>query len=291
MIKQHIDWKLLKTKLQYERWQPMYNSEIHIYLKSLLKEPYPDWNDLTQKYLESFHLWIKSSRLNDLKGLDTFPYKDFCIGVTHSLDDLHIRYRDSLVALKKEYKYHWRIRPDMKTKTIEELSKGDVLVLSLPFAHTGSVHRDMDDILKICLEKNIPLHIDSAWFGACRDIQFDYAHPAVQSVSFSLSKGLGLGQYRSGIRYSRERAIGPVTVINDFNYYVPSSAWIGLKFMQNFSPDYMQNKYYTYYNKICNKLNLKPSPTIFVAYEKNCQNEYHPVGIRPLLRWLSEQKY
>ena len=290
-MNESIDWNFLRTKLQHERWQPMYNSEIHGYLKSLLKEPYPDWNDLTQDYLKAFHLWIKSSTLNHLEGLDEFGRRDFCIGVTHFLDDLHVRYGDRLVALEKEYKYHWRIKPKMKMRQVEELSEGDVLILSLPFAHTGGIHPDMDKILKLCSKKNISLHIDSAWFGACRDIHFNYAHPAIQSVSFSLSKGLGLGQYRSGIRYSREKTAGPVTVINDFKYYVPSSAWIGLKFMKNFSPDYLQNKYRNHYKKICDKLELIPSSTIFVAYEKNPQGEYHPMGLRPVLRWLSERKY
>lgn len=287
-----IDWNFLQTKLQHGRWQPMYNSEIHRHLKSLSQEPYPDWSDnLTQKYLDTFHLWIKSSQLNQLKGLDTFPHRDFCIGVTHSLDDLHIHYGDRLVALDKEYKYHWRIRPQMKQKQVEDLAEGDVLVISLPFANSGGIHARMDDILKICEQKNIPLHIDSAWFGACRDICFDYSHPAIQSVSFSLSKGLGLGLYRSGIRYSKTRHPGPVTIVNDFKYYMMSSTWIGLKFMQSFSPDYLQNKYQSYYKEMCKHLNLKPSSTIFVAYKKYEDQNYYPVGVRPILRWLSEGKY
>lgn len=47
----------------------MYNSEIHGYLKSLLKESYSDWSGLTQKYLSTFHLWIKNNSLNQFKGL------------------------------------------------------------------------------------------------------------------------------------------------------------------------------------------------------------------------------
>ena len=286
-----VDWNLLREKLQRGRWQPMYNSEIHGHLKYLLKESYPDRTDLAEEYLSVFHHWIHSSQLNKLEGLDEFPYRDICIGVTHSLDDLHVCYGDRLTALEKEYKYHWRIRPQMKMKREEELSEGDVLVLSLPFCNSGNIHYNMDNILKICLEKNIPLHIDSAWFGACRDIHFDYSHPAIQSVSFSLSKGLGLGAYRTGIRYSKKRAPGPVTIINNFRLYIHSSLWIGLKFMEKFSPDYLQQKYYDSYKEVCKNLDLKPSSTIFVAYEKSSNGNYYPVGLRPILRWISEQKY
>ena len=291
-MKEVIDWKMLRTKIQYEKWKPMYNLEIHRYLKSLLKEPYPDSQDLIPRYLDTFHNWIKNSKFNQLDGLDSFPDRDFCIGVTHFLDDLHIRYREKLVTLKGEYPYHKRIRPKMKVRSIENLSQGDVLVLSLPFSHIGDIHPNMEDILRICSQKNIPLHIDSAWFGVCRDIQFDYAHPAIKSVSFSLSKSLGLGQHRSGIRYSKERTFGPVSTINDSKYYMECSAWIGLKFMQHFNnPDYFQNKYQSYYKEVCDNLNLKPGPTIFVAYEKISEGNYRPVGIRPLLRWLQEKRW
>jgi len=286
-----IDWDFLKTKLQYERWQPMYNCEIHRYLNSLLKEPYADQQDLPSAYLKTFHNWIQSSRLNRLEGLDGFPYRDCCIGVTHYLDDLHIQYGNHLVILEKEYKYHLRIKPQIRTKKIDDLRTEDVLVLSLPFCNSGNIHSDIDLILHTCQQKQIPLHIDSAWFGACRDIVFDYSHPVIQSVSFSLSKGLGLGQHRAGIRYSKKRTPGPITIINDFNLHIQSSLWLGLKFMQKFSPDYLQNKYYENYQMICDKLKLKPSSTIFVAYEKNSDNDYWPVGIRPILRWISEGRY
>lgn len=266
----------------------MYSSEIHRYLNSLIAEPYCDWEDLSVKFLETFNHWILSTQLNEVKGLDLFPYRDFCLGVTHSLDDLHIRYNQNLVALKKEYKYHWRIRPNMLQKEVDELSYGDVLVLSLPFAFNGSVHPEMKNILNVCKKKKIPLHIDSAWFGTSTGLVFDYSHPCIESVTFSLSKGLGLGQHRAGVRYSKKREAGPVTVINDYNYYVRSVMWIGLKFMHEFSPDYFQNLYKEAYEKVCKNLCLKKSPIIFLAYE---ENENCPVGIRPLVRWVSEGRY
>ena len=286
-----VDWNNLRTKLQYNRWQPMYHSELHRYLKSLMVEPYPDWDDLPERYLETFDHWIKSSQLNFLEGLDAFASRDFCLGVTHYLDDLHIRFGDRLVVFDKEYKYHWRIRPDMRKRKPGELSQGDVLIISMPFAHTGEVYPEMMNILDDCFNKNISVHIDSAWFGSCRDICFNYDHPAVESVGFSLSKGLGLGQHRAGIRYSRKREPGPVTVINDFRYYVQSVMWIGLKFMEKFTPDYFQNKYKTHYDEMCRQLDLKPSSTIFVAYETNSEGVESPVGVRPVLRWLSERRY
>ena len=288
-----IDWNFLRSKLQYEKPQPMYSSEIHSYVGSLLKEPYHDRADvvLIPNYLKTFDRWIRGSQLNRLEGLGAFPHRDFLVGVTHALDDLHIHYGDRLVVLEEEYPYHRRIRPQTKMRRVETLAEGDVLVISLPYSHTGDIHQDMDNILKICSRKNIPVHIDSAWFGACRGIHFNYTHPAVQSVSFSLSKGLCLGRQRSGIRYSKKRTAGPVTVTNNFRFYVESTAYIGLKCMQKFGADYLQNKYYKSYKEVCDNLNLRPSPTIFLAYEKDPQGRLRSVGVRPIVRWLSEKKW
>ena len=285
------DWKFLRSKLQYEKAQPLYSSEIHRYVGSLLRAPYHEQSDLIPSYLDTIDKWIKSSELNRLEGLDTFPHRDFLIGVTHALDDLHIHYGDRLAVLEEEYSYHRRIQPQTKVRRVETLSEGDVLVISLPYSHIGDIHHNMDEILTICLKKNIPVRIDSAWYGTCRGIHFNYNHPAIQTVSFSLSKGLCLGRQRSGIRYSKERKPGPVTVTNDFKFYMESSAWIGLKCMHSFGPDFLQKKYYKFYMEVCNNLNLQPSPTIFIAYEKDQQGLSRSVGVRPPVRWLAEKRY
>ena len=78
----------------------------------------------------------------------------------------------------------------------------------------------MNCILDICTKNKVPIHIDSAWFGSCRNIDFDYSHPMIESVAFSLSKGLGLGQNRTGIQYTKKREPGPITITNDFNSFL-----------------------------------------------------------------------
>jgi hypothetical protein len=59
-----------------------------------------------------------------------------------------------------------------------------------------------------------------------------------------------------------------------------------MEFMKTFGSDYIQNKYAEGYLYTCEKLNLRPTKAIHVAFTKNADDEFVPVGIRPFLRFL-----
>ena len=143
----------------------------------------------------------------------------------------------------------------------------------------------MNAILDRCLELSIPVHIDASWYGCLRDFTFNFDHPAIQTASFSLSKGLGLGSHRAGIRYARHRHLGAVTVINDFNMGIASVMWYGLHFMRKFGSDYIQNRYGEAYRYTCKRLGFRETKAIHVAFVESA-TETMPVGIRPFLRYL-----
>lgn len=119
-----------------------------------------------------------------------------------------------------------------------------------------------------------------------RGFEFNYDHPAIQTVAFSLSKGLGLGSHRVGVRYSRERHIGPVTVVNDFGMEISSTIQAGMVFMKKFGSDYLQNRYFKAQELVCEKYELKPTKAIHVALKKESDGNWHPRGIRAFLRYL-----
>jgi hypothetical protein len=123
----------------------------------------------------------------------------------------------------------------------------------------------MPDILNKCLELKISVHIDAAWYPCCRDINFNVDHPAIKTVTFSLSKAFGLGIHRIGLRYAREPVAGPIKIMNDFGYTNIAEVWIGLKFMERFGTDFWWNKYEKHYNKLIEDCKLKPSKAIHVA--------------------------
>ena len=152
----------------------------------------------------------------------------------------------------------------------------------MPFPFYGDVHPDMIEILDTAHEKNIPVHIDGAWISCIRDIEFNFDHPAIQTVGISLSKG-GMGGNRIGLRFARKRPEGAVTIMNDFNMNSQALVSMGIKFMEELGPEYFWTQYKNHYAKVCEDFDLQPTKAIHLA-----SKDGRPVGVRPLLRCLQK---
>ncbi|MCB0386222.1 MAG: hypothetical protein KDD43_12590, partial [Bdellovibrionales bacterium] len=216
----------------------MYDREIHAFLSTLSREHFSDQADLRDRYLTIFDSWLGGSQWNEISGISAFPHRDFCVGVTHFLDDVHQMNGEKVVVVQGDYRYHWRLRPEIATRTPESLSKGDILILAMPFPSIGDIHPQTNEFLDRAQQLDVPVYIDGAWYGCSRGIKFNFDHPAVRSVGFSLSKGLGLGANRIGVRYSRSRENGPITIMNDHNMCINVLMWYGIQFIERFGSDY-----------------------------------------------------
>jgi len=142
----------------------------------------------------------------------------------------------------------------------------------------------MEEILYECSKKDIPVHIDGAWITCCRNIVFDFSHPCIKSVGISLSKGLGLGWNRVGLRYSRQTTQDSVTIMNDFNMNNRALITIAKYFIDNVRPDYLWWKHNINYSRVCRDFNLTETNSIYLALKDN-----QPVGVSPLLRYLENE--
>jgi hypothetical protein len=123
--------------------------------------------------------------------------------------------------------------------------------------------------------------VDGAWLTCCRGINFDLLHPSIKSVGISLSKGLGLGWNRIGLRWTRQAKADSVTIMNDFRMNNRALVMIGLHFLRNLEPDYLWNKHGANYYKVCADFALTPTQSIYLALRNG-----QPVGVSPLLRYL-----
>lgn len=279
------------TRLDHSRPKPLYDKEIHRHYLSLTQKLIESDLEVAHIFKQKLPQWLQSSKQNRILGLEKFFHKDIIHGVTHSLDDLHARFGEKLVFLPKDYAYHKRINPSSRYLPFKDWKRGDIAILSLPFSHTGEILSETQEILDHCSKEGIPIHIDAAWFGPNMGVTLDLNHEAIESVSFSLSKPLGLGKSPIGLRFTKERPGGPVSVINDFHYYQLVSIAIGLSFIENFSIDYFTDKYSSAYKSVIESLDLLPSPTLHVAFLKDGNQELTPVGIRGYLRQIIEGEY
>jgi hypothetical protein len=265
--------------LQHERPQPMYDSSINKLYESVFHDN-PAYNDdIANEFKNEFIHFLDNHTLSTLTGIEMFPYTDICVGCTQYIDDIYQRVGDNVMIFENDYKYHWRLNPSIEFVTLDTLVPNKELIISMPFPAHGDVHPLMHTILDRCSQLDIPVHLDGAWITCSRDITFNFDHPAIKTFAISLSKG-GMGNDRIGVRFSRTRPTGAITIMNDFNMNCKSLMHTGLKFMRDLGPEYFWKKYETRYYKVCEDFNLIPTKAIHVA--KTIQGKI--VGVRPLLR-------
>jgi hypothetical protein len=269
--------------LEVERPQPLSDKVIEQLIQDVLSGALD--KDITDKVYSNFKSemtsWLFKSKLNTLTGFDSFSRVDIINGCTQFIDNIYMQ--GPVQVLRGDYRYHERLGLAY-VKDVGSLIPDIPLIVAMPFPSIGAPHQDMEEILNECLVKKIKVHIDGAWATCCRDIVFDYGHPAISSVGISLSKGLGLGWNRIGLRWIKESKVDAITIMNDFNMNLRAPAMIGLHFLRNLPSDYLWDTYGDTYYKVCKDFNLAPTNAIYLALQNN-----QPVGVSPLIRHVAEQ--
>ncbi len=270
--------------LEIERPQPLSDNKIENLITEVLNGKLE--KDITDKVYENFKTecenWLLKSKLNTLIGLDTFNHKNIIIGCTQFIDNQYMK--GPVQVLRGDYRYHERLGLAY-VKDVGSLIPDIPLIIAMPFPSIGAPHRDMEEVLNECKVKNIEVHIDGAWISCCRDINFDFSNEVIRSVGISLSKGLGLGWNRIGLRWSRDNKADSISIMNDFNMNNRALAMIGLHFVRNLESDYLWNTHRDRYYKVCKDFNLTQTNSIYLALKNN-----QPVGVSSLIRFLENEE-
>ena len=227
----------MRELLQYSRPQSMYDSEIHRYLGECTRSGDNFGDDpptLFSSFKNKMHNYIISSKRNKIKGLEKFQNTDIITGVTQFIDDIY-QMKKLVYVLENEYLYHFRLYGGRNIlHSYKKLRPGNHLIISVPFPYYADLHPQMDQILDHCAENNVGVHIDACWWTCSKGLEFNFDHHAIKTIAFSLSKGLGLGANRIGIRYTRKIIKGPISLHNEYNMVNQSPVWLGTKFIDKF---------------------------------------------------------
>jgi hypothetical protein len=272
------------------RQRPMYLSKFTKFRQDMNMREYPkDPHAYTEYFIQEMDKWINSHEKIKYYGLETFNRKDTILGTTHQLDELHMLYGNRIVTYVGEYRYHRRLTGDTvrQIRTYTEIQPGDVLVLSYPSCITTGTIDEFQPLLAHCELLGVPIHIDGAWFGQCRNFFVDVSHPSIKSVSVSLSKAFGMGSQRIGIRYSKVKTNGPISIMNDYCYANVSDMWIGVEMLKYFGTDYWWKNYEGLYSKVCTDFGLQESNSIHVGWNAKPEKPI-ALGVRTPLRFLIE---
>jgi len=269
-----------ETWIEVDRPQPLSDLRLESLIQDVLDGKTS--KDISDQVYDDFKQecadWIFSTELNNLTGIEKFHRIDIINGCTQFIDNLYML--GPVQVLRHDYRYHERLGLAY-VKDVGSLIPGIPLIIAMPFPQYGGKHLDMDEILYECKIKNISVHIDGAWVSCCSGLSFDFGHEVIKSVGISLSKGLGLGWNRIGLRWSKESAQDSITIMNDFRMNNRALALIGLHFIRNNPTDYLWKAHKERYYKVCKDFNLIPTNSIYLALRNN-----NPVGISPLIRYL-----
>jgi len=272
-----------KKLLEIDQPKPLYDNRIQEEIRRVMSgDISPDISDAVyMDFLLEAEDYIFSSELNELSGNTAFPRKDIIIGCTQFIDNLYMQ--GSVQTLPGDYKYHERL--GNTPVEFANLKPGVPLIIAMPFPSIGDKLPYMETVLNHCLDQNIPVHIDGAWVTCNKNVFFDFDHPAIHSFGISLSKGLGLGWNRVGIRWHRDPEVkDSISIMNDFKMNLRAVVKIGLHFVRHFPVDYAWNAHSENYDRICKELNLQPTNSIHLA-----MRDGEPVGVGKLLSELENE--
>ena len=266
--------------LEVDRPQPLSDNKIESLIGDVLSGKLD--KDISDTVYDNFkhevEQWVLSSPFNSLSGLETFNRKDIINGCTQFIDNLYMQ--GPVQVITGDYRYHQRLELAY-VKDVGSLIPDIPLIIAMPFPSIGAPHPDMREILHECKIKKIAVHIDGAWITCCRDVTFDFNHEVIRSVGISLSKGLGLGWNRIGLRWTKDSVTDSISIMNDFNMNNRALTMIGLHFIRNLPADYLWFTHGERYYKVCRDFNLLPTKSIYLALRNG-----QPVGVSPLIRYL-----
>jgi len=293
---------MLDKKLFLTKHAAIYDPEFQ---RRLWEAPWQKWLgqpgyfEVKEEYLEAIHNWIHNSKINKVSGLDRFKFRDLIHGTTQAFDEAYYRYKERTLRMYRgEYAYHKRVTNsknfiDTVNGDYIPIEENDWVIISLPFCGNGSRPPFIEELLYDCAIKKVPVLIDCAWYGTAQNFEFIFLYSAITEVCFSLTKSLGLGRMRTGIRYSNYDDNLPIRQQNNYNHLPLALAQIGLWQMEEFSCDYIPDKYQKIVESVCLKDSISSTPVMHIGLlDKDhpdydyylIDNLYSKVGIREAVK-------
>lgn len=217
--------------------------------------------------------WFQSTKINDIRGWDKFPYKDVIMGCTQYIESFFIKYGlDGFQILEDEYAYY-RLMGKHGVK-LGNLEANKPLIVSFPNFKYIDDRPGWQDLFLECEQKDIDIHLDMAWITTARDVAIDLDHPNIKSFAMSLSK-YSLHWNRVGLRWTKQRTMDSITIFNHYYGDVNSGITSCGNFMiENLPRDYGWDTYRDKHFQICRDNNLESTKMIHVVKRPDDTESY-----------------
>lgn len=220
------------------------------------------------EFINQYKNWINNSQNFKIVGIDSFePY--VTNGVTESIINLHTIY-SNVYSLSGDYGFSESFHNHQIISTIDDVKAKSCFIISYPFAETGNVHGDFDYMMQYCINNEIDVFIDCAYFGISKVKELNLKnYSCIKQVAFSLSKTFATGYMKIGILFVKDKMQSFLTRLNDWDYLSKFSMKLHSLLLKDFTADYIYDKYRKIQVNICNEYELVPSDTVIFGINSN----------------------
>jgi histidinol-phosphate/aromatic aminotransferase/cobyric acid decarboxylase-like protein len=239
---------------------------------------------INNQFLDAYCRWLQQH--DSIAGFDRFAHVHYVNGTSQAFDSFYMRHRNKRFRIRTgEYGYHKIafVRHGLDWKFIDQIwSDDDALILSMPFADTGCWTSDdeLQYLKEICTRHGIPVLLDLAYVGTTGDFFLDLnSWDTIEDVVFSLSKAFPVAHYRIGMRLSAKDYDDGIAVYNRAGYTNRFGAWIGTQLLQNFTKQYLHQRYHDQQVKLCGELDVAASHSVLFGVDRKMRYaEYNRGG-------------
>ena len=274
----HTGIKDLKKKPFGGAWS-VHDSQVVEYRDQAIRQFLKDQSSLNHdtvknEYFQTFKEWMFST--HNVKGHEQYDQICYTHGTTETFSQFYIRYRNAkrLRIKKGDYFYHSMMQKLWYGSRFawldeDEIREGDVLAVSVPFSQTGDVPENLENILKECDNKSVPVLLDMAYLNIAKGLDINLNHSCIEYITSSLSKVFPLELSRVGIRLQRKKFEDQLYVINEdgYNYINLQNCYVATKLMQQFPADYIYDKYLPKQKQYCEELDIVPSKCVIFGLD------------------------
>ena len=202
----------------------------------------PDY-DGVRKYITNIKDWLLP--VIDLRDYHVYP----TCGITEGLNWWYDKEQRTVDLAQGDYQWI--------TKT-----GNDVRYVSMPSAIDGNIH---------AIDDQRPIMLDLAYVGSTEPTIISNRH--VEKAFFSLSKPFGLRNIRTGWYFSKVPDYRLDSLIHSAKYFNYYACDIAEAIIDKFSIGYVYNRLHGQQSAICERLELVPSDTVYLA--TSTDNEYN----------------
>lgn len=220
---------------------------------------------------QTWRNWLESSSHNTIAGLNTFKHSAFSAGTSPVFGEFISRYPTRRVRVSRSDFIITRILARTYNRELvyledAPLSANDCVILSVPFSGNGSYYPTHTELFDQADALEIPVFVDGAYFGISHGIKYPLDRDCVTDFATSLSKHIAGVPFRMGIRFTRQVVDDGISAsLLGSNVFDRLNSYLSIQLLNQFSHDWIINRYRNLSNLVCTANNLTSTNTVTIA--------------------------